>query len=131
MTTYHIVVWQSAIKRIQARRELSRNVVHALRRIWRIEAAVIVHPVFVPGALMSGSAFIFGSLTDPENRGHDIRFPWKLVTNGRPRPYRNEHLRLDLQNRLLAKLLRVLLEAFFGFNARGRRRPNDFARSVR
>src|SRR5882724_8199177 len=43
-----VVVWQGAVKRVLSRRELYRNVIAAMRRIWIVKSAVTSAPIFVP-----------------------------------------------------------------------------------
>ena len=99
-----VVVRKRAIKRILAWREIRGNKITPLRAVGVIEPAVASCPVRVPGA---GAiwGWIVGrrSFANPENRGHDLRFPREVFSRfgdeGRIRLGRGG-VRIDLEQRV-------------------------------
>src|SRR5204863_8457745 len=68
-----IVVRQSAIKRVLARREFRRNVIVPVRFLRIVEPAVVFRPVRVPRAGAIRYGIVRGWLfADPKNRGDDV-----------------------------------------------------------
>src|SRR5436305_12765623 len=71
-----VVVWQGAVKRVLSRRELYRNVIAAMRRIWIVKSAVTSAPIFVPGTPPVRHGIISARpLADPKDSCHNISLP--------------------------------------------------------
>src|SRR5690348_8679813 len=76
-----VVVRKCAVKWIQSRRELCRNVIAPISRIRIINAAVVFSPVRIPGAYPVGHWILRSRfLPNPKDCRHDFFFPRETLS---------------------------------------------------